>query len=223
MTVQELIEGSLRLCGIRISTSTELDEALEALNGLLNLWNAERLMIYAVTKESLSITSGTGTYTIGSGGDLDTVRPQQLIDAYIRDSDDEDHPVDVTMSEKEYNAIEDKTATGRPEHIYYSPEYPLGKIYFDLIPEDSETLILDSWKPITEFASLATEITLPKEYEKALRFNLAVDLAPEYGFALDKTITQQAAFSKIVIENLNASPIEPVKFDSAITMNALRG
>jgi len=221
MTVQELIEGTLRLCSLRISTDTQLDEALEALNGMLNLWNAERLMVYAVTKESLTLVVGTGTYTIGSGGTFDTVRPQKLLSAYIRDTNSLDYPVDVSMTENEYNSISDKTETGRPEHLYYSPEYPLGKIYFDLIPEVGETFVLDSWKQITEFASLEATITLPKEYEKALRFNLALDLAPEYGVELDKTVIQQAALSKIIIENINAPLVEPVRFGNDLTMNAL--
>jgi len=222
MTVQELIEGALRLCGLRISTDDQLDEGLEALNQMLNLWSAERIMVYAVTKESLTLTVGTGTYTIGTDGTFDTVRPQKLIDAYIRDSDDLDHWVDVSMTQNEYNAISDKTATGRPEHLYYSSEYPLGKIYFDLIPETEETFILDSWKQITEFASLEATVALPKEYEKALRFNLALDLAPEYGVVLDKTIIQQAVLGKLIIENINAPAVEPAKFDRAIRINLLR-
>lgn len=222
MTVQELIEGAFRLCGQKINTATDLANGLTALNQMLNFWGAERLMIYAVTKESLTLAAGTGTYTIGSGGNFNTVRPQKLLDAYIRDSDSNDHWVDISMTQNEYNAIYDKTATGRPEHLYYSPEYILGKIYFDLIPDTAETFILDSWKQITEFASLGATIVLPKEYEKALRFNLAIDLAPEYVVVLDKTVIQQAVLGKAILENINAPAVEPVKFDSALLRESLR-
>ena len=220
MDAETLIKGALRLCGVRIPTTDELDESLEALNQMLNLWNAERIMVYAVTKESFTIPL-SGSCTIGTGGTLDTARPQKLLDAYIRDTDNTDWPVDVGMTQDEYNSIADKTETGRPTKIYYSSEYPLGKIYFNLVPEEAETFILDSWKQITEFATLATTITLPKEYEKALRFNLALDLAPEHGVVLDKTVIQQAVLGKTMIENFNAPLVEPVKFEAAIIRNTL--
>lgn len=222
MDAETLIRDSLRLCGVRLPIDTQLSEGLTALNSLLSLWSSEKIMIYAVTKESFSLVAGTGIYTIGSGGTFDTVRPQKLEDAYIRDSSNIDHWVDVKMTEIEYNEIADKTETGRPEQLYYSPEYPLGKIYFDLIPETAETFILDSWKQLTEFAALATTITLPDEYKKALRFNLAVDLAPEYGIVLDKTIVQQAVLGKTMLENVNIKTPEPARFDSALLIGSWR-
>lgn len=222
MDAEDLIKGSLRLCGVRLPSTTQLDEALTALNQMINIWNAENLMVYDIVKESFTLTSGTSIYTIGSGGDFDTDRPQKIIDAFIRDDSDCDHPVDVTMTEKEYNAIYEKGVDQRPERLYYRPSYSLGYIYFDSEPDSAETLYLDSWKQIDELAALTTTVSLPKEYESALRFNFAVFIAPEYGITLDKTVIQLASITKNILENFNVPIVGRAEFDSALTWSTLR-
>ena len=213
-----IINAALRQIGIRQITSTEQDEALEALNNLLRQWSTERLTVFSITEESFSLPSGQITRTIGTGGNFDTSRPQIIVDAFIRDTNNYDYPVDVSMSQEEYNCIAAKsTVQGRPRRLFYKSEYPLGKIYFDLKPENTETLFLFSWKPLTEFSSSITNVALPGEYEEALKYNLAVRLAPEYQITPDNIVIQMAVITKKSIKEINAPIVEPVRFDSALT------
>lgn len=222
MDAETLIRGALRLCGVRLPISTQLSEGLSALNQMLNIWNAENLMVYDIIKEYFTLTSGTGTYSIGSGGDLDTDRPQKLIDAFIRDDNAQDYPVKVDMTEKEYNAIIDKTASQRPEKLYYKSSYSLGYIYFDYVPDDDYEFHLDSWKQISELAALDTTISLPNEYETPLRYNLAVLLADEYGITVSKNVISIAVSTKTILENFNVPLLQPATLDSLLTRSLCR-
>ena len=213
-TVNDIIKRALRKCGIRdVTDTTKLTEAMNALNDMLESW--EGILHYAPTEESFTLTAGTESYTIGSGGDFDTVRPIELLSAFIRDSSGVDYPVDVTLTKQEYDDIADKDASNRPDKLYYAPENPLGKIYFNYAPSSAETFHLASFKPYTAYTATTDTINEPTSYEKAMVFNLAVDLAPEYNITLNPTVVQQATILKYSLASRN-STVPEADFDNAL-------
>ena len=175
-----------------------------------------------VVDESFTLVAGTAVYTIGSGGTFATTRPIRIVEAYIRDSASVDTPVDPTMSLDEWSRIADKSTRGRPARLYYATEYPLGKIHFDLPPDAAYTLRVWSWKPLSAIATLDTSVSLPGEYEKALRFSLAADLAPEFSVALDSTVLQQAVGAHVTLRTLNSGPPQPARLDAALVRELWR-
>ena len=71
-------------------------------------------------------------------------------------------------------------------------------------------------------ATLDTSASLPGEYEKALRFSLAADLAPEFSVALDSTVLQQAVGAHVSLRTLNSGPPTPARMDAALTRDLRR-
>lgn len=221
-TAQDIIEAAFRLCGISIPTSGQLNDGLESLNEMVALWSAERLMIPNLVEEPFTLVVGTAVYTIGASGTFNTVRPMKIESSYLRDASNIDTLVDSTMSLNEYNRISDKTIRVRPSRLYYAPEFPLGKIHFDAPPDAAYTFRLFSWKPLSDLATLATSVSLPAEYIKAMRLSLAVDFSPELNVILDRTVIEQAIGAHITIRNLNKAPVSSVSFDEAITRELAR-
>ena len=217
-TAQDLIDAALRKIGTSIPDSTDRANGLIALNDMISSWSIDNLLVYAVTQESFTLTIGTYSYTIGSSGDYDTVRPIKITNAYLRDSDGYDYPLDI-ISSKEYNDIADKDVSSRPTRLYYLPAFPLAKILFDYAPDAADTLYLDSQKHLSEFAALTTDFSMPPEYRRALIYNLAVDLAPEYDWVLTQEATRIAYESKDLLMDAKsiASVTPEVVFDDAIT------
>ena len=177
------------------------------------------------TTETFTLTIGESTYTIGSGGDFNTVRPLRIIDAFIRDSGSNDHSVDVSMTRIEYNAIVQKDAKARPTRLYFDPQYPEGKVYFNCNPEIAEMLYLTSEKAITELATPSTTVDLPAFYKEALVYNLAIRLSQELDTQLAQETLGIAIFNKNTIENINArdKAFKQTRFDSALTNELYRG
>jgi hypothetical protein len=118
--------------------------------------------------------------------------------------------------------ISDKTLKGKPERLYFAPEFPLAKIHFDLAADAAYTLRIFSWKPLVPINSLDTTVVLPPEYVKAMRLSLAVDLAPELGVQLENTVVQQAVGAHLTVRNLNREPLAQARHDAAIVTELAR-
>ena len=97
-TAATIINRALRLLGaISSGASADTDEmadGLIALNAMIDSWNNERLMIYAIQDESLTLVDGQASYTIGTSGNLNTTRPVSIEGAYVRASS-LDYPVRI--------------------------------------------------------------------------------------------------------------------------------
>lgn len=217
MQVSTLIAASLRKIGGLSSgetiETTRQTEALYALQSMLRSWGAVSNYVFASVKESTTLTAGTATYTWGSGGAINSARPNQLIGAYILDSGSMTHPVDI-ISEGEYRTITDKTTSSRPDKIFLYPAFPLSTLYLHPVPSATETLYLDSYKPFTESSSFTLttdEIDFPLYYEEPIIYNLAIRLAPEYGKSASVEVALIAKSSLDFLMILHAAgKVEPV-------------
>lgn len=185
-TARDIVNGAARAIGLLGRgydlAGDEGADALDTLNTMIEAWRADYLLIPYRTRVSLTLTVGDHDYSVGSGGDWDTTRFETIEDMLIRDSSNYDYPV-RPMTAKEYRNIPDKTVEARPERYYYEPGYALGKLYFDREPSAAETVWANVLVPISTFTNLTTTVTLPKQYHEALKYNLAIRLAPENGKA----------------------------------------
>jgi len=220
-----ITDAAYRLNSILNPSAAQDESGLEALNNMISSWSAEGLLIPYNTQEPFTLVVGRPHCTIGPGGDFDTARPLRVIDAFIRDINNDDHSVDVSMTRVEYNAITRKNAIARPTRLYFDPQYPKGKIRFNYGPDTAETLYLTSEKTITEFATLSTTVDLPAFYKEALVYNLAIRLSQELDNQLARETLELAIFNKNTIENINArdKTFKQTRFDSALTNELYRG
>lgn len=190
-----------------LPTATESASILEYLNGMLDSWNTERLIVYAMQELTLTMVDGKSSYTVGSGGDLDTTRLVKIEKAFMRDNDD-DSPVEI-YEYSQWADISDKSVTGDiVEIVYYQPTMASGVLNVWPVPSAANVLHLVAWTPLSALA-LGDDITLPPGYEDALVYNLAVRIEPEFGpgQGLNPTILGLARATKSSIKNANSTPI----------------
>lgn len=212
-TGQTIINRALRLIGAIASgespTGQESTDALEALNAMLETWRLEKLVVFAHQTESLTLIPNQGTYTIGPTGGLNTIRPIKIEEAYVRQGD-LDSPVNI-FTEQQWSALPSKSlADAIPECLYYEGTYPLGNLQLFPIPTVANSLKLVTWVPLAVL-TLATAIALPPGYERAIAYNLAIDLAPEYEKEVPTSVIKVAGDSLSILKRANQRPIEAVK------------
>lgn len=186
-------------------TASEQTHYLSRLNSMLESWSLERLMCYQVVEESHALTSSVGTYTIGSGGVWDTTRPNKIVQAFIRDSDSNDTPVQV-INAQAYNEIVAKTTTGsNPDLLYYDGAFAAGLATIYLYPEPSSglTLYISSWKQLQTFAAISTTVVLPPGYQRAIESNFSVEIAGGF-LEVPASVTKIARESKSAIKSINS-------------------
>ena len=141
-TAQTLIKAALRSIGAiatgETPTSAELDEGLEALQFMLRNWSSRNIRLFYTETDTVSL-GGSYTYTIGSGGDVDTVRPSAIRGAWTTDG------IVKIIDEAFYRHLRASDIAGSPvAYLWYNPEYPLGVL--NPWPLTSETMYLDTWK-----------------------------------------------------------------------------
>lgn len=200
----ELITSALKISGVlgqnETPTSSEADDGLTALNDMLDSWSVERTDIFTIAQNSFALVNGTASYTIGSGGTFSMANPRKIDNAFIRISN-VDYPL-KELNNQDYDQLAYKANGSFPQFFYYDANYPLGTIYIYGVPTTG-TIYLDTWSPLTQFANLTTQYTFPLGYYRALRYNLAAELAPLYRVSMKPEAIKIAADSLANIRNRN--------------------
>jgi hypothetical protein len=205
----QLITRSLRLCGVAAAGETlpaeEAADGLTALNAMLDSWRIDGLLVYQIKEEAVqTLTGGQSLYTIGSGGNFAIDRPVRIERAFVRDGTS-DYPIRV-VSVDTWSEIGDRQTTGYvPEILYYETAYPLGKIRLFPPPGSGYELYLYTWQTLQSFANLTTDLALPPGYENAIVFNLALQIAPEFGAEPSAHVINTANEALANIKRLNAA------------------
>ncbi len=212
-TANTITDSAYRKVGINDPSTAQDNEALQDLNNMISMWGIDFAVPY-VTRESLALSIGDAEYTIGSGGDLNTVRPVSVANCYIKDSENYSYPIRV-RSAADYNDISFKTSEGRPVFLYFIPEYPLAKIILDKEPESSYTAYFEFWKQLTEFAALATTFTFPNEFKEAMIYNLAIRLGENNTLEIPQTVLVIATNSyNLISRTVAVNRLPPIaRFD----------
>jgi hypothetical protein len=209
-TAGDLIKGAMRLGGVLASGETpsaaEQADGLSALNDMLDSWSTENLFVHSRTREELSWTAGQASRTWGASGNFATARPLEVESAAILLNGTEQHL--HICNPQEWQAIVQKTLTGSlPTHFYMEGTAPNATVYLWPVPSGTVTLVTYTLKPLTRFATAATDVDLPPGYFRALRYNLWIELAPEYGLSASAEVVKIAEESKENIKRKNVKPI----------------
>lgn len=165
----------------QVASAEDSADGLVALNALLDLWWNERLAVFHILRENFPLVVGAASRTIGTGGNFNTTRPVKIVDGCSVRRAGMDYPVRVLTDRTQYDAIELKTTAGMPFCLFYDADYPLGTIYFYYVPDQADTIYLNSLARLQALAALNTQVLLPPGYEELLVNGLAIDRAPEYG------------------------------------------
>lgn len=201
-TANTITDGAYKKIGIETPDSDQDADALFELNNMLSAWVTDFMVPY-ITRESDTLVVGTSEYTVGSGGDLDTVRPMSIENCYLVDSDNRSYIVKI-RSALDYNRTSQKTYEGRPRELYYVPEYPLAKIIYDREPEYAYTVNYEFWKQLTEFAAIDTTFTFPNEYKRPMVYNLAIALAENNSITPSQTVIATARETYSLVKRVTA-------------------
>lgn len=182
----------------------------------------------------LSFNSGAGTVTMSANatatpgiqqisyticGDFKIPRPLRVTNSFTRISTGGsglDYPIEI-ISQERYIEIGFKAISAPwPICAWYNPTMPLGNIYFYQNPSGAGSLHLFSDTILTSFAGLTTDVRMPQGYTRALKRNLARELAPEYGAQWTMQHERLAKESYDYVKSLNMVPVPVAKYDSEI-------
>lgn len=207
-----LIDRAMRLIS-QISpgvtpTTDEYTTGLEALNVMLDSWRNEKLMCYAMQDENFTLVAGQQSYTVGSGGDFNTNRPVRIEQAYVVDNAGVSYDVTI-LTPQEYAAIGLKTSQATyPTYLYYAPDLQTGHIWVYPVPSAAYAMHCLTWTPMQAFATKDETAYFAPGWRRALAYNLAIELAPEYEKDPSPLVMKIANESKAWVKRVNHVPIK---------------
>lgn len=200
MTVRDLIFSSLRLIGVlavgQTPSAQEQVDALSALNIYIDGLGAEFGAIPAVVPETFTCVSGQQTYTMGPTGLFTTTRPTKIIDAQtvvLGSNPVQTLPLKVINVDIFSNIFVKSVQSTIPLWLYNDNAFPNVNLNLWPVPQLNSQLVIWSLKALTQFANVNAVVAMPPAGVGMLKYNLAVELAPEYGKAnLDQKVVALA-------------------------------
>ena len=223
-SAQDIIKEALELIGVldpsEPLSAADLTSALRTFNFMLDSWNTEKLTIYALVRNSLTLTAGQQSHTVGPAGDLDIPRPQSIEQgqAFITGGTlgTTEREIEI-YNQHQWAAILDKSTSSIPSRLYYETAFPLGVIWLDPKPDVAYSLLLYTEQMLAQafMDSVNSDVALPPGYAEAIVHNLAIRLAPEFGKEPPAAVIEGAVTGKANIKRANQKPVY-LSMDSAI-------
>jgi hypothetical protein len=211
-TVRDLISGSLRLLGAistgETPTAQEQTDAFNSLNDMLDSWSTEGLMVPTKLRETFSLVPGQQTYTFGSGGNFNSVRPMLIENALIvlTVTPETEIPMKIVNKDEWASITVKSVQSSVPLYLYNDNAFPLTNVNLWTVPSVATSIVLYSWKPLSDFVTVNDTVSLPPGYNRAIRYNLALELSAEYGVSPLPGVAAGALESKANIKRANTKP-----------------
>jgi len=213
MILRDLIEGSFRLIGV-LASGESLDAAqgqdgLEVYSGILESWSTDNLLIAAQKRLSFNVTSGTSSYILDNG----TAIPE-FIDriALLKTESGQtiEYPVSLVTFDQ-YSLLSNRSFQGQYPNAVWVKKSDL-ETHLNFYPVPSVNIAIavyfkTSFVPPT---GLDDVLAFQKGVTRALKYELARELAIEYGKPADGRIEKMADQLKRNLRAYNAQELKSI-------------
>ena len=208
-TAAELIDGSLRLLGVLAEGETPsaavMQDSIMAMNQMIQSWDTERLSVFSTQDQVFTWPANALSRTLGPTGDFVGNRPIEIDDAtYFKDPSSGLSFGVKLINQQQYDGIAFKTVTSTyPQVLWVNNTFPNIEMYVYPVPIKALEWHIISVQTLDEVSSVATDIYFPPGYLRAFRYNLACELAPEFGVEPSPQVQRIAMTSKRNIKRIN--------------------
>lgn len=219
VTRDQIISKALRLLGVlEIGATPDADTVSNAsmsLNLFIKQMSTDGLKLWKNSELIIPLTANQTTYTLGgSTSDLMydslaptvaiTDKPLKAIQGFYRNKQTTPY-IDIPLmliSKQEYNVLGSKFSTGTSNSIFYDPKSLNGILYVYLTPDLNTStnmeLHLVAQMPLNDINAASDVPDFPNEWMNCLVWNLADQLALEYGVPMNhrQEMSQRAMMYK---------------------------
>jgi hypothetical protein len=225
-TAGDQITRALRLLGILAEGETPSaamsQDALMSMNQMIDSWNTERLSIFSTQDQIFTWPASTISRTLGPSGDFVGLRPVLLDDAtYFKAPNGVSYGIKM-INQQQYNGIAVKNVTSTyPQVMWVNMTFPDIEIYLYPKPTQELEFHFVSVQELDQPATLVTELHFPPGYMRAFAYNLAMEIAPEYGVEPPPQVQRIAMTSKRDLKRIN-NPDDVMAVPYALVANRQR-
>ena len=208
-TAGDQITRALRLLGVlaegETSSASVMQDSLMAMNQMIDSWNTERLSVFCTQDQTFTWPAGQITRTLGPSGNFIGLRPVLLDEStYYRDASTNVSFGIKFINQQQYNGIAVKTVTSTyPQVIFVNMGFP--DVTMSIYPQPTRDLEWHfiSVQELSNPATLVTDLLFPPGYLRAFTYNLAMEIAPEFGVEPSPQVQRIAMTSKRNLKRIN--------------------
>lgn len=176
---------------------------LRKLTDMVNLWQTQGLKLWLNVDTPITLTAGTGTYTLGSTGTVNMTKPLRVMEAWYTDVNNIRRPL-VPMSWNDYSRLSQVTNTGAINSYFVDKQDTLLSVFFWLIPDATAAtgtahLLLQT--QVTNPISVTETMNFPIEWRIALRWGLADEICTGQPQAIMDRCQQRALTYRTALED----------------------
>lgn len=203
---------------------------LVALNQMIDSWSTERLAVFCTQDQTYYWEAGNRIRTLGPTGDFvyilanqsdtpivtqgedyigvddaTTQRPILLEDStYFRDPTTNVSYGIKFINQLQYNNIAVKTVQSTyPQVMFVNMTFPNITLSVYPVPNRMLEFHFISVQPLANPTTLETDLAFPPGYLRAFRYNLALELAPEFNVEPSTEVRRIAMYSKRNLKRIN--------------------
>jgi len=208
-TAGDQINAALRLIGMLAEGETPSantsNDALSALDQMIDSWNTERLIVFSTQDQVFTWTPNQISRTLGPTGNFVGNRPILIDDStYFKDPTNGISFGIKLINQQQYNGIAVKTVTSTyPQVMWVNMNYPNIDMYVYPVPTKALEWHFISVTELTQPATLATSLTFPPGYLRCFKYNLACEIATEFGVEPPSNVARIAMTSKRNLKRIN--------------------
>ena len=225
-TAGDQINRALRLLGILAEGETPSasmsQDALMALNQMIDSWNTERLSTFVTQDQVYIWPAGFISRTLGPSGDFVGNRPILMDDAtYYKAPNGVSYGIKF-INQQQYDGIAVKNVTSTyPQVCWVNMGFP--DITLTVYPKPTQDLEwhMVSVQELDRPADLSTVMYYPPGYLRAFTYNLAMEFAPEFGVEPSPQVQRIAMTSKRDLKRIN-NPDDVMALPYALVANRQR-
>lgn len=212
MTPIYCINQALKKIGVigigETATAEDFSDAFNELQNMLFQWQQQRWLVYNLIDVTFT-ANGAESFTMGAGGDVNILRPDNIESAYFvqqnQGGQPVSYPLEILNSREDYNNIVLKSLSTWPQYLFFDSAFPLANVFITPIPPAGQFTIHMSIKtPLPDPSNQTGEMSTPPEYNQAIIYNLACLIATSYGLEVAPDVRLVANRSLSVIRNANA-------------------
>lgn len=200
MKVRDLVHASARIIGIVASgenmTDAELSDAVSSLNMLLGQWSVSRDYVFSTQDIEINL----------NGNSLYQVEAKLISD-------------DAKLNDEEIKIYRDLAQNAPSNSIIYKKV--LDSFVLNIPRKITGKLTIQSLISPQFPLKALDDITVPNEYFRAIKYALAIELAPEYQLPITPDVQQQYQQAMRIMHRAQSTPT-PVKPDRVL-MGISRG
>jgi hypothetical protein len=225
-TAGQQIERALRLLGVLAEGETPSaatsQDALMALNQMIDSWNTERLSVFCTQDQVFTWPASILSRTLGPTGDFVGNRPVLLDEStYFKAPSGVSYGIKF-INQQQYNGIAVKTVTSTfPQVMFTNMTFPNIEMYVYPRPTQDLEWHFVSVQELNNPANLSTVLYYPPGYLRAFTYALAMEFAPEFGVEPSPQVQRIAMTSKRDLKRIN-NPDDVMALPYALVANRQR-